>query len=436
MILKARPEDFRVVEMIDSKFLDDDSPGEKPYFVYRVTKKKLTTLEAISIVAKEAGVEKSEISFAGLKDRQGITVQHLSVRGGREVRIDAPELKVALVARTGAPVSGEVLRGNLFDVTMRSIGRYEWERFRDRLPAIRRFGAPNYFDDQRFGCVRHGQGFIVRELIRGRVEEALRRVIASASPFDSEIVGNWKANLRAAWGDWDRCVAMTKGRDHESLFRHLQKNSGDWVGAFCFISSRVRLIHLYAYQSFLWNKMVSLYLKDLSGLEVVPSILTDIGPLSCPKSFGPAEESMLKNASFPLLDPHSKVSDERQQRAIDAVMKLEGLTVGQLQVEGIPGFVFKGEPRAILVAPGHLRVRPPEPDERFRGKKKVALRFSLPPGSYATIVLKSLFASEKGDRNEDEENGEAKFPSRGTRDRRDRGQRPLPDRGPQRPARD
>lgn len=419
MILKARPEDFRVVETLDSAFLEDKSPGEKPYFVYRVTKRKLTTLEAITIVAQEAGVEKSEIGFAGLKDRQGITVQHFSVRGGRELRIDQPELKVALIARTTTPVSSQVLRGNLFDVMVRSIGRHEWERFRDRIYAVRRFGAPNYFDDQRFGCVRHGQGFIVRELIRGRVEEALRRVIASISPYDSPQVTAWKSAMREAWGDWDRCVAMTKGRDYESLFRHLQKNPGDWIGAFCFISQRVRLIHLYAYQSYLWNKMVSVYLKDMAGESNGTSILTDIGPLFCPRSLGPTDEEAAKTATFPLLDPHAKAADERQQRAIDAVLKLEGLTVGQLQVEGIPGFVFKGEQRPLFVVPGHMRVRPPEPDERFRERKKVGLRFSLPPGSYATIVLKCIFASDKGDRNEDDETRKKEFRP-GTRDRRNR----------------
>lgn len=436
MILKSRPEDFRVVEMLDSKILEESAEGAKPYLVYRVTKRKMTTLEAITFIAKEAGVEKSEVGFAGLKDRQGITVQHVSVRDGKEVlRIEAPELKVALIGRASAPITSEAIRGNLFDITARAVGRYEWENFRERIHGVRRVGVANYFDDQRFGCVRHGQGFIVRELIRGRVEEALRRVLASASAFDSEIVARWKASLREAWGDWDRCVALTKGKDHESLFRHLQKNPGDWVGAFCFISSRVRLIHLYAYQSFLWNKMVSVYLKDLVGEANGTSIQTDIGPLFSPNRLGSAEEAVLREASFPLLDPHSKAGDERQQRAIDAVMKLEGLTVGQLQVEGIPGFVFKGEPRSIFVVPGHMRAKPPEPDEKFKGRKKVEMRFSLPPGSYATIVLKCLFAAKGGEPQESHEEKE-NFPSGRAGDRRDRRQRPLSDGRPYRPSRD
>jgi tRNA(Glu) U13 pseudouridine synthase TruD len=35
---------------------------------------------------------------------------------------------------------------------------------------------PNYFDDQRFGCLRHGQGFPMRSVLLGDHERALAAV--------------------------------------------------------------------------------------------------------------------------------------------------------------------------------------------------------------------------------------------------------------------
>ena len=386
MILKHRPEDFRVVEQLDPQFL-----GDGPFLVYRVTKRKFTTLEAVSLVAGEAGVEKTAVSFAGLKDRQGVTVQYVSIEGGREVTIDSPELKVSPVGRAARPLTSEAVQGNLFDVVVRSVSHPELSAMRGNLEELRRFGVPNYFDDQRFGCVRHGQGFLLRELLRGNLDEALRRLLAAPSPFDDPAEGAFKAALRREWGNWERCAALTKGRRHESLFRHLEKHPGDFVGAFCFVSSRIRLIHLYAYQSYLWNKCVAAFLREKVGEDGLVPISTDIGPLPCPRWMPPHAEAEIREATFPLLDPRTRLGDEGKRRAVEAVLKLEGIALERLQVEGIPGFVFKGEERGLLLRPGFLRVKPPLPDDKGRGKK-VELRFTLPPGSYATIVLKRIFS--------------------------------------------
>ena len=82
MKLKQRVGDFRVRELLEPDYLKER--GE--FRVYRVTKRKLTTPEAVRALADEAGVEPSAIQVAGLKDRQGVTIQHMSVERGKSVR--------------------------------------------------------------------------------------------------------------------------------------------------------------------------------------------------------------------------------------------------------------------------------------------------------------------------------------------------------------
>ena len=45
---------------------------------------------------------------------------------------------------------------------------------RDLIKALPALGAPNYFDDQRFGSVTSGSAFIAKSLILERYEEALK----------------------------------------------------------------------------------------------------------------------------------------------------------------------------------------------------------------------------------------------------------------------
>jgi tRNA pseudouridine13 synthase len=57
---------------------------------------------------------------------------------------------------------------------------------------------------------------------------------------------------------------------------------------------------------------------------------------------------------------------------------------------------FKHEERPLFVVPGKLRVHPGRPDELNRGRVKVNLSFTLPPGAYATLVVRRVlwFASD------------------------------------------
>ena len=65
---------------------------------------------------------------------------------------------------------------------------------------------------------------------------------------------------------------------------------------------------------------------------------------------------------------------------------------GSLNVEsGAPGLFFKHEERPLFVVPDKLRVNEPRSDELNRGKFKQTLSFTLPPGAYATLVVRRLF---------------------------------------------
>lgn len=59
----------------------------------------------------------------------------------------------------------------------------------------------------------------------------------------------------------------------------------------------------------------------------------------------------------------------------------------------IPGLFFKPYQLRVVARPEKFEMSEPHPDELYPGKFKVRVSFVLPPGAYATILLKRLFAT-------------------------------------------
>ncbi|MEO6708883.1 MAG: tRNA pseudouridine(13) synthase TruD, partial [Planctomycetota bacterium] len=254
MRIKQRIDDFRVRELLSPDFLQER--GE--YRVYRVTKRKLTSIEAARELAHAAGVPHAEVALAGLKDRQGVTTQHMSIRRGRDVNLRALDLTVESIGFAREGLESRHSLGNAFEVALRGLQQEDLDVLRDNVPALRECGVINYFDEQRFGNLRHNQGWIAQQLMRGEHENALKRLLASLSDHDDGSSSAFKNALLAAWGDWSACrdIAGRFGQ-HHSVFEYLKQHDGDFAGAFYHVSSRLRLIHLYAFQSHIWNRAVT-----------------------------------------------------------------------------------------------------------------------------------------------------------------------------------
>ena len=116
MLIKLVPEDFRVEELTEWQ------PAESgPFSVYELTKRKLDTFEAMRLVSAHARVPLQKIAYVGLKDRQGVTTQLISIEGGRlDGRISG--IKYRFLGRARAPLGPEHLRGNAFTIVVRDHG--------------------------------------------------------------------------------------------------------------------------------------------------------------------------------------------------------------------------------------------------------------------------------------------------------------------------
>lgn len=380
MKLKSKPGDFVVREILRDGYLR--SRGR--FRVYRVTKRKYTSLEAAAFLARQAGVDGSEIGLAGLKDRQGITTQFMSVPGGRMVRWQSPEISIEFAGFSSEALTSRHSEGNDFDVIVRDFPRDAEPRVEAAIAAVREDGLVNYFGEQRFGNLRSGQGWIARDLALGKHERALRNLLGSVSERDDDKNRKFKTALNSRWGDWRACreIAGIFGA-HHSVFEHLARHPGDFAGAFRRISPKLRLIHLYAWQSHHWNRAVARYIEEITPPRDRIAVPSPEGRLVHAR--GPMALDPAMHGTFRLPGPGLEdVEHPRQRELLAQALALEGLQPKDFRIEGVPGFQLKGEDRALALHPRDLR--------SSRTARGLRLSFALPRGGYALLVVQRLLA--------------------------------------------
>lgn len=385
MRLKQRPEDFQVTE---SWRFDPAPRGE--WFVYLMDKQKLTTFDAVDRICKRTGVRHTDVSYCGLKDKQGRTTQLIAVRG-LDVAFQDPDLRLKPLGRSHEALTARNTRSNRFDVTVRDLSQDDVAKLPASAAEIQRIGVVNYFDSQRFGSLKHGQGFLIKDLMHGQVERGLRNYLANPSPLDRTSDATVKAFWKAHWGRWHRVPSIPGAEKYEAVIRWLRRHPNDFLGAFLRTEPRWRALQVFTYQSWLWNEGVKQYLEEVVGSSRLVAIEYQAGSLLFPCGIDDGAARVLIDRTFPLLAPNSRFDDPRVEKAAMSVLARDGQSLESLKVPGTDAIHFDHEERRLLVFPGKLTLGEPRPDELNAGRSRVRVAFTLPPGAYATLVVKRLF---------------------------------------------
>lgn len=163
---KLAPEDFQVDEYFAGEF-----SGQGEHILLNIEKRGLTTEELVKSLARLINKPTKLISYAGLKDRQALTTQWISVHApGEEIagigELSAPGWRVLTSTRHHKKLRPGYLTGNHFTMRLRDIT--EPDDFFRRLELIKTSGVPNYFGEQRFG--REGGNLVKAEemLVQGK----------------------------------------------------------------------------------------------------------------------------------------------------------------------------------------------------------------------------------------------------------------------------
>ena len=389
MKLKQSPDDFVVEELTDTL------PVERgPFALYRLDKTGWTTPDAFIAIRRRWDIDGRRLSYGGLKDRHAKTSQHFTIYRGPDRNLAHERIAVTYLGQAGEPFTADQIRANRFELVLRSMDGPSVQSAFAALDELRAAGAPNYFDDQRFGSVNESREFVAREMVRGDFEKALKLALVAPYEFDRAAQKREKATLAECWGDWPACKARLDRGHARSLVDYLAGHPADFRGAVARLRPDLHGLYLSAYQSHVWNRVLARWLTAHFEPDRLANVELALGPAPVPRSV--PEELRPKWEALLLPLPSARVKPDVTAAwppLVEAVLAEDGLTLATMKIPGMDRPYFSKGERAGCLRPANLEAVD-LPDDRNRGKRKLALQFELPRGSYATMLVKRIAAAE------------------------------------------
>jgi tRNA pseudouridine13 synthase len=418
--LRDAPEDFRVREreLFDTQPVDADT-GAYPHLVFRATLRGWDTNDFAGALSNALGISRERVSWAGTKDKHAVTTQLFSVDDIAPDDLPAlDEVSYEVVGRAGRPILFGDLAGNQFTVRIRDAERPE------QISAVAEeladfggtsdeggntsVGVPNYFGQQRFGSKRPISHEVGLAIVREDWESAVMSYVGNPSEREPQETREARA-VAEETRDWAAALDEFPGYlgYERSMLHRLAEGDeepADFRAALEELPTNLQQLFVNAAQSYVFNRILSERLER--GLPFDRPVEGDV---ACFADSDAAEGFALPNA-----DRTQRVTEER----VDSVARhcergrafvtaplvgtettlgegepgeIEREVLDEVDVEpsefDLPGeFDSEGTRRAILVRTD-LAIR----------RDPLELSFSLPRGSYATVVLREFTKADPDD---------------------------------------
>ncbi len=398
--LKKYPEDFVVDELIDLP----ESVDEGEYTIAKVWSRNWETNRLVNSLARELRIDRRQIDFAGTKDKRAITTQWMSFKVQREkmkeVSLRDVEITEAYTAKSNLYIGSHW--GNSFDIIVRDMDN-DIEGSEELAEGIsselkEAGGFPNWFGVQRFGTIRPITHEIGRLIIEGKYEDAVKLYIAEPMEGESDVCYEAREFLQETWDYKKALEIFPPGLTFERMMiKHLVDEPDDYTGALKRLPGNLLRMFVHAFQSYLFNRMVSLRAKRGIPLnDAAPGdVLLPTDRKGMPNVDTPVEinERNIKKASkmvkegkayvsAPLFGFNSKLSSGEQGEIERYVLEEEGIKKKDLIIPELPEISSKGTRRAIFAPITEL--------DWSVDAGGLRLTFSLFKGTYATSLLREF----------------------------------------------
>ena len=382
--VKALPEDFRVEEALGGLEVGQE-PGAGLFPLYKVEKRKVDTLH---LERELSAAVRSRVSFAGLKDKRAVAVQYFTPSSSRATTpplIEGDRFRAELVGYVDRPLSRGMIAGNMFRLTLRDCCHDIGDRIAETFEIVRRGRAPNFYGLQRFGASGALTHRVGKALVKQSFAEAVRMLIAEPRAGDDARTAEAR-ELMARQRYSDGAKLFAKGQDTEAAVASwLGRKPDDWVGALRAIPIRLRRLYAQAYQSYIFNRSLSLAARrglDISSAErgdnwgeVSEDTLSVTKVHGVKEPLEPGGVPLIQFAGYAYRDYGSRFDS-----CVGEVMADEGVAPKEFYVEGMQEVSVEGGFRRP-----HIAAR----DMAFEVDGDVArLSFVLARGEYATVLVR------------------------------------------------
>ncbi|HUC38767.1 MAG TPA: tRNA pseudouridine(13) synthase TruD [Candidatus Acidoferrum sp.] len=397
--IKDSPDDFIVEEITKSstvlkaseKFTHESlrmqtSPTGK-FTVFVMQKRDWNTIQALKIIAKRAGRGIKSVGFAGTKDRASVSTQLCSIFGAKAEHISTLHVKDISIngawqSDTGVEL-GDLL-GNRFTIAIKESNATE-ERIKqieNELNGV----FPNYFGEQRFGY-RDNNYDVGLAIMKGEFEKAAMDYLTNTK--NERNLDSIEARERLA-KERDFTAALQYFpyylKYELTVIEYLSRYPTDYANAIRRLPRQLSLMFVHSVQGLVFNKEIEYRIKNK---EIAPKA----DDILCPTDqYGFPDMDKRMNASDGRLEGLHFIAgnivgydSERINYAEKQILEEMGLTKEMFKIQSMPELSCKGNYRVLFA-----------PFKDFSSKvdgSNATLSFSLPSGSYATVLLNEFVNS-------------------------------------------
>jgi tRNA pseudouridine13 synthase len=212
-------------------------------------------------LARTLGISHRRISWAGTKDRRAVTSQFISVYGlepDAVGRITLPGVRLEVAGRSGHAISLGQLRGNRFRIRIRDCDPDDLAGRVSAVAGAAGSGFPNYVGIQRFGAIRPVTHVVGERILRGDLEGAVLCYLGASFPGEPAGVREAREVFSRDRKVKEALRGYPPGLTFErAMLHHLDGHPGDYRGALGALPPRLLSMFVSAFQSFLFNTLLS-----------------------------------------------------------------------------------------------------------------------------------------------------------------------------------
>lgn len=397
--IKVYPEDFYVVEDIELPELK-----EGDYSIAKVWSRNWETNRLVLKIAKELGISRDDISFSGTKDKRAVTIQWMSFKAGQQSveKIDIKDVKITDIRTSHRSLHLGMHNGNHFKIVIRDIdvGDDDLIKLADMTgkKILDEGGFPNWFGIQRFGALRPITHEVGRYIVKSDFEKAVKTYIANPIEGENEECKKARESLEKTW-DYEEALKRYPHNLHfeRDMIKHLISNQEDYIGSLKKLPRNLRMMFVHAYQSYLFNRMVSQRLKEgyplndaLVGDVLLPAdrhglpnkdTKVEVSEMNLEKASKMVEQGKAY-VSGPLIGCHTEFSEGVQGEIERSIIEEEGLEREDFVIPKLSSLSSTGTRREMFSQVEDLSWK------LARGGLK--LEFGLNKGCYATTLLREF----------------------------------------------
>ena len=256
--LKVDPDDFFVDER--SIFPPEDPKGDYTVAVVRHRNWEMNRL--VRRLGSNLRIGRNRIAFAGTKDKRAVATQLMTFWAPLEAvsALNIPDVDILRCYRSRTETRLGALIGNDFKILVREIDREDaGARIGMMSDSLKSLGGfPNFFGVQRFGVTRPITHLIGKAMVHGDLEKAVMLYIGEETEYEFEECKEARRFVSET-KDFKKALeifpqALTFER---MIVGHLAHDEKDFAGAIRTLPRNLVMMFVHAYQSYLFNKILS-----------------------------------------------------------------------------------------------------------------------------------------------------------------------------------